>query len=427
VTPIVIPTPLRRCRRPVRGLAGVLAAQEPLEPLGGVDQRVDRHVLAALVRLGREPGAEVERRDAHLGEAGHVGPRLLAGHRRGDGGHERPDQGGVHARGRRRRTVHHRHLGAVTDPFGQLAFGVLDRTGGGEAQVQVDRERPRDDVADRRGRGRLVGAEAGRPRLGRAPHVAVGDPVDLDVAHVVPVELREERPGERERVPAVPRPGRVRLTATEGELRLQRAEAAELHLPVGGLEDDREVGLHEPGHRGEHRPQLVGLGRPLLAGVEHEREVERRAGPQVGVLEGPHGEHVAGLHVGCPAGHDDLATVVRGEPGHPVVVGRGDDVEVADEQHEGPVAPVVTAPTGAGAADDQAVAHPVDRLAAGRVAGRDRGGERLLGARDADVTAVLEEAVDEVGPQVGLAVGHALLRSSRPSFRRVSRWRAGPR
>src|SRR5215217_2686636 len=59
---------------------GLSSAQEPLQPPVALLEQRKLRVLSLLVRLRREPGPEVRRRNLALREAGYVRPRLLRPH-----------------------------------------------------------------------------------------------------------------------------------------------------------------------------------------------------------------------------------------------------------------------------------------------------------------------------------------------------------
>ncbi len=158
--------------------------------------------------------------------------------------------------------------------------------------------------------------------------LAVGEAIDDHVIGGTVVQLGEERSGLRQRVLPVPRPRRVGRPSDEGQGRVQRAQATELHLQVGGLQHDRQRRVGQRGHRGEHVGQLVGLVRPLLAGVADQDDIAR-TGAQSGVLEARHASHEPRLHIAGTPPDDQVALA----PGLAVGIGRRHDVEVAHEQH----------------------------------------------------------------------------------------------
>ncbi len=132
-------------------------------------------------------------------------------------------------------------LGAVADPFAQLGLGVLERPGRREPEVEVHRERARDDVAERGGRAARRARGPSRPRHRRGPHVAVGDAVHLDVARRGRGAVRRgtRRPSSARCSPCH---GRAECACwpTKRSSRVEAAEAAELHLAVGRFEHDGE-------------------------------------------------------------------------------------------------------------------------------------------------------------------------------------------
>src|SRR5207248_2602071 len=84
-----------------------------------------------------------------------------------------------------------------------------------------------------------------RERDGR--HLAIDETrSDLDVARFLGAELGEEGARLRDGVLALPGTRRVRGAPAEGDLRVEAAEAAEVHLAVGRLEAEGERDLLHP-------------------------------------------------------------------------------------------------------------------------------------------------------------------------------------
>jgi hypothetical protein len=215
---------------------------------------------------------------------------------------------------------------------------------------------------------------------------------------VVPVQFVEEAPA---MVSALrPCHGRAECAClpTKVTSACRLPETPQLDLSVGGLQHDGQVRLPQPGDLVEHVEQLVGLHRPLFAGVQHEHQVVGRGLADGRILERLHREHVAGLHVGGSTRHDDLPAVAGVQAGLDVVLGRGNDIEVADQQHQRSIAAMQTRGRSR-LADDDAVPDADDLLAERGVAGDHRVGDRALLTGGAHVPAVLEQAIDQVGPQ----------------------------
>src|SRR5437763_188835 len=151
----------------------------------------------------------------------------------------------------------------------------------------------------------------------------------------LPCARTASRPGRgcRRRAPPPrtgPPPRRVGADSRKGGLRAQVADAADVELVVRRLEHDYEIGLsglrtglQELGHR-------AFLSRELLADEEEKAEVELGLGGErpLGKLE--HHGHAA-LHVARPEADDRIAFYQPRK-----VVLRGNGVEMAGEQDEGP-------------------------------------------------------------------------------------------
>src|SRR3954453_8836583 len=122
----------------------------------------------------------------------------------------------------------------MRDELAQARFRLLARAAGRKAEVELSRGEGRHDV---------LRDPALDPH--RAQHLAVDEPVELDLERLEARERRETFLELVERVAARPRPGRMGPLAMELEPRLQVPEAAGMEDRVRGLEHDRELGSRE--------------------------------------------------------------------------------------------------------------------------------------------------------------------------------------
>ena len=148
-------------------------------------------------------------------------------------------------------------------------------------------------------------------------------------ARLVGRQPGQDRAGLVDGVLAAPRPGRVRPRTGGRDRDPQRALAAGLHDGVGGLHQDREVGLEQVGPTLREQLEPVVRRVDLLGLVEQVGHVVLRLRHRRRELED---DGVAALHVAGAEPAQHLAV----ERGGPVVVDR-DGVEVAG--HDDPLRP----------------------------------------------------------------------------------------
>jgi len=265
----------------------------------------DRYLLVLPVRVGRGARSVVDPVDALLGELRDGRPRLL----RRDVRHEltQPLDERVRKRGRsRRRSVEDVEL-AVWDELAQTRLGLAARAARRVAEVELGRGQGRHDVL-----------RDPAPDANRAQHLAVDEPLELDVQRLEPGERRQSVCECVNRVPAGPGPRRMRALPVEIDTRLNVPEAARVEDRVGRLEHDGELGALEHTALEDRRQRALVEG-DLLAGEE---DVARRCARQ-GELE--HHRHAA-LHVTRAEPVHDAA----GDSSREVVLG-GHSVEVTGE------------------------------------------------------------------------------------------------
>jgi GTP-binding protein HflX len=150
---------------------------------------------------------------------------------------------------------------AVRHELAQPRLGLVARAAGREAEIELRRGSGGDHVL----RDTTLDAH-------RAEHLAVDEPVELDLERLETCERCETLGELVDRVAARPRPGRVRALAVELDARLQVPDAAGVEDRVGGLEHDGELGARE------HAARESGGQRALLEGdlLAREEDVARR-------------------------------------------------------------------------------------------------------------------------------------------------------
>ena len=282
----------------------------------------DRDLLVLPVRVRRRARAVVDRVDALLGELRHGCPCLFGG----DFGHELAqalDERVPQRRKRRRGVVEDVQL-AGGHELAQPGLRLLARAAGCVAEVELRECEGGDDVL------RDAPFDANR-----AQHLAVDEPVELDLERLETGERRKTL-GERvDRVAARPRPGGVRALAVELDAGLQVPDASGMEDRVRGLEHDGQLGARErAAHEGGGKWALleryllpgeedVARGRTGAGELEHHRDaslhvarteaVHRPVGdPPGNVLLSRHGVDMAGEgYRSRPVAPDDRLAVVE--------------------------------------------------------------------------------------------------------------------
>jgi GTP-binding protein HflX len=145
---------------------------------------------------------------------------------------------------------------AVRHELAQPRLGLVARAAGREAEVELRRGERGDDVL----RDSAFDAD-------RAQHLAVDEPVELDLEGLEARERRETLREQVDRIAARPRPGRVRALAVELDPGLQVSQAPGVEDRVRGLEHDGKLGAREHAAR-ERRWERALLERDLLAREE---------------------------------------------------------------------------------------------------------------------------------------------------------------
>ena len=156
------------------------------------------------------------------------------------------------------------------------------------------------------------------------------EPADLDGARLDRCIGQQPFERLRDRVLRQPRPGRVAADAVKDEARVQVAEATRLNRAVGGLEQDRELGLGNPRNAVEEvRERALGRGQ-LLSRKEEEVEIHGLRRTQVLPSPSELDHHRdSGLHVAGPEPDNLRLGDVAGN-----VLLRRDGVEVSREDDE---------------------------------------------------------------------------------------------
>jgi GTPase len=269
----------------------------------------DRYLLVLPVRVRRGAGAVVDPVDALLGELRDGRPRLL----RRDVWHQsaQPLDERVGKRRRRRgRGVEDVQL-AVRDKFAQTRLRLVTRAARRIAEVELSRGERRHDVL-----------RDSALDVNRTQHLAVDEPVELDVQRLEPGERSQSVCERVNRVPPGPGSRRMGALPVEIDARLDVPEAARMEYRVRRLEHDGEPGSFEHTAREDRRQRALVEG-DLLPGEE---DVARRRACQ---RELEHHRHAA-LHVACAEAVHDAVDDPSGE----VLLGRH-GVDVAGESDFG--------------------------------------------------------------------------------------------
>src|SRR5690606_14469708 len=178
----------------------------------------------------------------------------------------------------------------------------------------------------------------------RVQPLVVLQPVDHRPPRLIGVEPGQYGLDAVDGVDPEPRPGAVGALAGDPDVGADRALAAALDDPAGGLHQHREVGGEPVGVLFRDALEAVQLGRDLLAVVEDVRDVAHRVGHRGRQLQR---DRHPGLHVGGAAAVEPVTLDPAGQ-----VVRDGHRVEVPGDQH-----PLGAAQPGAG---HHGLPRPVD-------------------------------------------------------------------
>ena len=270
------------------------------------------------MREQRIAGAEVDGGDAEGREAGHIGPPELRCGLDADGSDEALRERRVEAGPGAGRKVDDLNLVCIGEEVAHQLRGLFGGAAGGEAVVHLEAAAIGDHVA---GNAALDAH--------RVETFAVFEAVDDDALGLEPRELVEQGTGPLNRVHAHPAARGVGALAVRRDPCAECAVAAALDGAVGGLAEDREVGVEELGVVAHGSPKAAQLRRDLLVVVPDPGEVDGGLGELDGEGE-LHGD--AGFHVDGAATPDHrLPRRGVGLVAHGQVVVDGHRVEVAGD------------------------------------------------------------------------------------------------